>query len=60
MVLGLLMPILRHIGYGLSVKEMVVMTWSGVRGAVGLAMGLLVLQDPNIHPHVKSKVRYKA
>ncbi|XP_064602724.1 LOW QUALITY PROTEIN: sperm-specific sodium:proton exchanger-like [Liolophura sinensis] len=56
MVLGLLMPILRHIGYGLSVKEMVVMTWSGVRGAVGLAMGLLVLQDPNIHPHVKSKV----
>jgi NhaP-type Na+/H+ or K+/H+ antiporter len=35
-------PILKHIGYGLTWKEAVVMVWGGLRGAVSLSLALLV------------------
>jgi NhaP-type Na+/H+ or K+/H+ antiporter len=35
-------PILKHIGYGLSLKEACVMVWGGLRGAVSLSLALLV------------------
>jgi NhaP-type Na+/H+ or K+/H+ antiporter len=38
----ILSPILRSIGYGLTVKEAVVMVWGGLRGAVSLALALLI------------------
>merc|ERR1719409_495619 len=37
-----LSPILRHIGYGLTLKEAIVMVWGGLRGAVSLSLALLV------------------
>ena len=37
-----LSPILRQIGYGLTVKEAAVMVWGGLRGAVSLSLALLV------------------
>ena len=47
-VVGLLMPILIHLGYGSSWKQAVVITWAGLRGAVSLALALLVAQTPEI------------
>ena len=41
-VVGLLSPILRKIGYGLTMKEAAVMVWGGLRGAVSLSLALLV------------------
>ena len=47
MVVGL-SPVLAHTGYSLDWKNMLVITWSGLRGAVGLALALVVEQTPGI------------
>lgn len=41
-VLVLLYPILIHLGYGMNWKEAIIIVWSGLRGAVSLAMALSV------------------
>jgi NhaP-type Na+/H+ or K+/H+ antiporter len=41
-VVLLFSPLLRNIGYGLTKKEAVVMVWGGLRGAVSLALALLI------------------
>ena len=46
--IGSLWPILTKIGYAISWKSILVMTWGGLRGAVGLALALIVSQDPRI------------
>ena len=42
LVVAMLSPMLRKIGYGLTLKEAVVMVWGGLRGAVSLSLALLV------------------
>lgn len=39
------MPLLRRSGYGLTWQEAVVLLWSGLRGAVGLALSMFLLLD---------------
>lgn len=41
-VVVLLYPFLRYFGYGLDWKEATILTWSGLRGAVALALSLSV------------------
>eukprot|EP01135_Chromosphaera_perkinsii_P008623 Nk52_evm65s1401 gene=Nk52_evmTU65s1401 len=41
-------PILTRTGYGCSWQSMVVMAWGGLRGAVGLALALVVATDPDV------------
>ena len=41
-VVGLFSPLLKKIGYGLTLKEAVVMVWGGLRGAVSLSLALLI------------------
>lgn len=38
-------PALRRLGYGMTWQEAVVISWSGLRGAIGLALALLVNLD---------------
>ena len=45
---ALFWPALKRMGYGISMREAVVLSWSGLRGAVGLALSLFVLLDPLI------------
>ncbi|XP_071477800.1 sperm-specific sodium:proton exchanger-like [Diadema antillarum] len=42
LVISFFSPILARIGYGLTWRNAVVMTWGGLRGAVGLALALVV------------------
>ncbi|XP_078585490.1 sperm-specific sodium:proton exchanger-like isoform X2 [Branchiostoma floridae x Branchiostoma japonicum] len=44
-VIIILSPATSRVGYGLSWRYGVVTAWSGLRGAVGLAMALLVMQQ---------------
>lgn len=44
----LLYPLLKRMGYGLNWRDAVVMVWGGLRGAVGLALALIVKLDSNI------------
>ncbi|KAG9443984.1 hypothetical protein H6P81_015324 [Aristolochia fimbriata] len=39
---GLLYPLLRYFGYGLDWREAIILVWSGLRGAVSLALSLSV------------------
>ncbi|KAK3608482.1 hypothetical protein CHS0354_010327 [Potamilus streckersoni] len=48
LVIAIFSPILRHTGYGMSWKEGIVMTWGGLRGAVGLALALQVAHNDTI------------
>jgi NhaP-type Na+/H+ or K+/H+ antiporter len=41
-------PCLKRSGYGMSNKEFVVLTWGGLRGALGLTLALLVGVDERL------------
>ncbi|AEE29198.1 Cation/H+ exchanger [Arabidopsis thaliana x Arabidopsis arenosa] len=44
-VVGVLYPLLCRSGYGLDWKESIILTWSGLRGAVSLSLALSVKQS---------------
>ena len=47
--LGLLFPVLQSFGYGIQRNDVLVMSWAGLRGAVGLVLALFVdegTEDP--------------
>ncbi|KAM0936277.1 putative cyclic nucleotide-binding domain, cation/H+ exchanger, rmlC-like jelly roll [Dioscorea sansibarensis] len=46
-VVGLLYPFLCYFGYGLNWKEAIVLIWSGLRGAVALALSLSFRSSSN-------------
>lgn len=39
------MPTLKKSGYGLTMKEVYVLTYGGLRGAVGIAFSLIISSD---------------
>ncbi|KAK6191718.1 hypothetical protein SNE40_003329 [Patella caerulea] len=49
-------PILTRIGYGMTWQEGVVLTWGGLRGAVGLTLGLIVLENERLDLNVRAKI----
>lgn len=51
-------PILSRVGYGSTWQEMFVMSWGGLRGAVGLALALSVQQNPNIPSALGDRVLF--
>lgn len=55
-----LSPILSHVGYGLSWQNMLVMSWGGLRGAVGICLSLQVFTNREIcqHTEIGPKVIY--
>ena len=54
-MIGGFTPLLTHIGYTIDWKNAIVITWGGLRGAVGLALALVVAQTESIHD-IGSKV----
>ncbi|GMH43152.1 hypothetical protein BSKO_11074 [Bryopsis sp. KO-2023] len=53
----ILYPILSRMGYGLTMKDAIVMVWGGLRGAVGLALALIVELDyRNLPPNFRALV----
>lgn len=55
-MLVVLYPILSRIGHGLSLKEMLVVWWGGLRGAVGLALALAMKKDPQVDPDTGDQI----
>eukprot|EP00403_Amphidinium_massartii_P004389 CAMPEP_0178380582 /NCGR_PEP_ID=MMETSP0689_2-20121128/5537_1 /TAXON_ID=160604 /ORGANISM="Amphidinium massartii, Strain CS-259" /LENGTH=1239 /DNA_ID=CAMNT_0020000729 /DNA_START=148 /DNA_END=3868 /DNA_ORIENTATION=+ len=51
-------PVLQRSGYGLNAKEGVILIYGGLRGAVGLAMGLMVEHSHKIHANVGTVVAF--
>lgn len=51
-------PLLMRLGYGITKKEMAILVFGGLRGAVGLAMGLLVESNPYIDKKLSSLIAF--
>jgi len=51
-------PLLQRKGYGLNAKEGAILVYGGLRGAVGLAMGLMVEHHAKIHPNIGTVVAF--
>ncbi|KAK3275350.1 Son of sevenless 1, variant 3 [Cymbomonas tetramitiformis] len=46
LTIGVLFPWLQRIGYSLDYANASIMAWGGLRGAVGLALGMIVYEEP--------------
>lgn len=55
LVILLFYPIMRKAGYGLPWKDGVVVWYGALRGAVGLALALIVAGDPNIPEEIRAQ-----
>ncbi|KAA8529904.1 hypothetical protein F0562_034492 [Nyssa sinensis] len=54
-VVGVLYPFLRYFGYGLDWKEASILVWSGLRGAVALALSLSVKRSSDNSSYISSE-----
>jgi len=57
-VVLLLYPLLRRWGYGITWKEAAILVWGGLRGAVGLALGLIVEHDEYVDRAVAAMLAF--
>ncbi len=54
----MLMPILKHIGVGITPQKATVLVWGGLRGAVSLSMALSLAQDMNIPAPLREQILF--
>ena len=54
----MLMPILKHIGVGITYKKATVLVWGGLRGAVSLSLALSLAQDINIPSLLREQILF--
>ena len=52
--LGVLYPIMRKVGYGLPKDHGIVLWWGALRGAIGLAMALIIAGEPSIPMDIRN------
>ncbi|CEM38358.1 unnamed protein product [Vitrella brassicaformis CCMP3155] len=51
-------PILQRLGYGLSWKEGTILVYGGLRGAIAMALGLMVEEDTRLPRDVRDRVTF--
>lgn len=54
----LLYPLMKRMGYGLSKRESVILTWGGLRGALGMTLALMVSYTPAIPEDIRSQILF--
>ena len=54
----LLYPIMKRMGYGLSKRESVILTWGGLRGALAMTLALMVSYTPGIPEIIKEQILF--
>ena len=54
----LLYPVMKRLGYGLTRRESVILTWGGMRGALALTLDLMVSYTPAIPEDIRSQVLF--
>jgi len=52
------LPILKRHGYGLNGKEFMVLVWGGLRGALGLALALMVAFDDGLPKRMRDLILF--
>jgi len=51
-------PVLSRMGYGLTWKDALVLVWGGLRGAVGLALALIIDLDDTIPSAESTRIMF--
>lgn len=54
----MLYPIMKRSGYGLNKKESIILTWGGLRGALGMTLALMLSYTPAIPEEIRSQVLF--
>ncbi|WP_417130242.1 cation:proton antiporter [Phocaeicola sp.] len=54
----LLYPVMKRLGYGLSKRESVILTWGGLRGALAMTLALMVSYTPAIPEDIRSQILF--
>ncbi len=57
-MIGMFYPIMKKIGYGMSKNDAIVLWWGGLRGAVGLALALIVASHEQIPIEVRNQILF--
>lgn len=55
-MIGILYPLLKRSGYGLSKRESLILTWGALRGALGLTLALIVSYTESIPEDIRRQV----
>lgn len=53
-----LSPLLTRIGYGLTVKEAIILIWGGLRGGVSMALAMSLESEDYIDPELKGQIAF--
>lgn len=56
LVIGGFYPLMKKIGYGLSARDATIVWWGGLRGAIGLALALIVASETSIIPEIRNEL----
>ncbi len=56
LMIGILYPLLKRSGYGLSKRESLILTWGALRGALGLTLALIVSYTEAIPEDIRRQV----
>lgn len=54
----LLYPVMKRLGYGLTRRESVILTWGGLRGALAMILALMVSYTPAIPEDIRSQILF--
>ena len=54
----LLYPAMKRMGYGLTPRESIILTWGGLRGALAMTLALMVSYTPGIPEIIRSQVLF--
>lgn len=54
----LLYPVMKRLGYGLTRRESVILTWGGLRGTLAMILALMVSYTPAIPEDIRSQVLF--
>lgn len=57
-MISLFYPVMKSLGYGLSKRESVILTWGGLRGALGMTLALMVSYTPAIPESIRSQILF--
>lgn len=57
-MVALMYPMLRRLGYGLDINQAITLWFSGLRGAVGLALALIVKEEHHVEEKTKDRILF--
>ena len=57
-VIFLFYPLMKRCGYGLTIRECILLGWGGLRGALGLTLALVVSICPGIPDEIRKQVLF--